>query len=100
MAKESAIEWCDATFNPWIGCTRVSPACDNCYAAVSTPARTRGIEWGQGRQRQRTASANWRQPGVIAWSAGAEPMTRVGKKAAGSLLDGHQHLAWPGPGGD
>ena len=33
MAEISAISWTDATFNPWIGCTRVSPACDDCYAA-------------------------------------------------------------------
>jgi len=62
MAKTTGINWCDSTFNPWIGCTRVSPACDHCYAAVSTPARTRGIEWGQGKQRQRTAHDNWKLP--------------------------------------
>lgn len=31
------IQWPKATywsrtFNPWIGCKKVSPACDNCYA--------------------------------------------------------------------
>ena len=40
MAEKTNIEWCDATFNPWMGCTRVSPACDDCYAARSTPARS------------------------------------------------------------
>jgi len=30
----SKIEWCDKTINPIIGCTKVSPACDNCYAEV------------------------------------------------------------------
>lgn len=24
MAEKTAIQWCDATFNPWIGCTRNS----------------------------------------------------------------------------
>ncbi len=32
MAEHTAIAWADATFNPWIGCTKVSPACDRCYA--------------------------------------------------------------------
>ncbi len=32
MGKTTAIEWTDATWNPWIGCTKVSPACANCYA--------------------------------------------------------------------
>ena len=25
-------KWWQKTFNPWIGCRKVSPACDNCYA--------------------------------------------------------------------
>jgi len=32
MGERTGIEWCDHTFNPWIGCTRVSAACDSCYA--------------------------------------------------------------------
>lgn len=32
MAENSKIEWTDHTFNPWIGCTKVSPGCANCYA--------------------------------------------------------------------
>lgn len=62
MGAETAIEWCDATFNPWIGCTRVSRACDDCYAARSTPARTLGIAWGAGQPRRRTGDDNWAQP--------------------------------------
>lgn len=62
MAENSSIEWCDSTFNPWIGCTRVSPACDDCYAARSTPARTLGVAWGPGEPRRRTSAANWKQP--------------------------------------
>ncbi|HDR9585221.1 TPA: phage Gp37/Gp68 family protein [Burkholderia stabilis] len=67
MAVDSKIEWTDATFNPWIGCTRVSPACDHCYAAVSTPARTLGVEWGPHAERRRTSPGNWRTP--IRWNA-------------------------------
>src|SRR5690348_6690934 len=32
MAEHSAIEWTEATWNPTIGCTKVSPGCDRCYA--------------------------------------------------------------------
>lgn len=31
MAAFSAIEWTDATWNPWMGCERVSPGCAHCY---------------------------------------------------------------------
>ena len=33
MAIKSMIEWTETTWNPVTGCTRVSPGCDNCYAA-------------------------------------------------------------------
>lgn len=62
MSEQTKIEWCDSTFNPWVGCTRISPACDHCYAAVSTPARTLGVEWGPHAERRRTSAANWKQP--------------------------------------
>ena len=32
MAENSKIEWTDHTFNPWTGCTKISPGCDHCYA--------------------------------------------------------------------
>jgi protein gp37 len=67
MASTSKIEWCDSTFNPWQGCTKISPACDNCYASVSTPVRRFGVEWGAGMPRKRTSPANWKQP--IRWNA-------------------------------
>jgi len=34
MAQKTGIEWTDATWNPVTGCTKVSPGCDNCYAAT------------------------------------------------------------------
>lgn len=67
MADTTAIEWCDSTFNPWIGCTRVSPACDDCYAARSTPARTLGVAWGPGEPRHRTGADTWAKPTL--WNA-------------------------------
>jgi protein gp37 len=62
MAETSKIEWTDATFNPWIGCTKVSPACDHCYAERSTPARTLGVVWGPHAERHRTSTSNWALP--------------------------------------
>ena len=31
MAKQTTIEWTDASWNPWHGCIKVSPGCKNCY---------------------------------------------------------------------
>ena len=60
MAENSKIEWTDHTFNPWVGCTKISPACDHCYAE-SWAKRTGNSElWGG--VRRRTTAANWRGP--------------------------------------
>lgn len=32
MATTSKIEWTEKTWNPIVGCTKVSPGCKNCYA--------------------------------------------------------------------
>lgn len=39
MSDNSKIEWCDATWNPTRGCTKVSPGCDNCYAEALVDGR-------------------------------------------------------------
>ncbi|MCP4637766.1 MAG: phage Gp37/Gp68 family protein [Methyloversatilis sp.] len=63
MAERSNIEWCDATFNPWIGCTKVSPACDHCYAERDFDLRRHVVQWGAGQARKRTGDDNWKKPG-------------------------------------
>lgn len=60
MAENTKIEWADHTFNPWIGCTNVSPACDHCYAEAW--GKRFGVAWGAGQPRRRTSEANWRKP--------------------------------------
>lgn len=60
MAENTKIEWCDHTFNPWVGCTKITPACDHCYAE-GWAKRTGGAHLWQG-ERRRTSEANWRQP--------------------------------------
>lgn len=61
MAK-TKIEWCDFTWNPWMGCTQVSPACDRCYAMVQMDQWLGKVRWGAGEDRKRTSEAYWRQP--------------------------------------
>lgn len=67
MADRTAIEWCDATFNPWIGCTAISPACDHCYAQADMDHRRHRVRWGAGQPRSRTSTDYWKKP--IRWNA-------------------------------
>ena len=96
MAENSKIEWTDHTFNPWIGCTKVSAACDHCYAEVATPTRTlraSGAEtWGPHAPRRRTSPANWKKP--LAWNRQAQAEGRRYRVFCASLADvGDNHAS-------
>lgn len=63
MAEKTAIEWCDATFNPWWGCQKVSPACDHCYAERDAKRFAPGrVLWGVGSERRTFEDAHWAAP--------------------------------------
>lgn len=66
MAENSSIEWTDHTFNPWIGCTKISPGCDHCYAEQRMGSRLHVVNWGAGQPRKRTSASNWEDP--IRWN--------------------------------
>jgi protein gp37 len=69
MTDATAISWADSTFNPWQGCTKVSPACDNCYAEALNLRFADGVNWGPGAPRKRTSIANWAKP--VSWNRNA-----------------------------
>ena len=83
MAENSAIEWTDHTFNPWVGCTKVSRACDHCYAE-GWAKRAGTPELWQG-ERRRTSASNWQQP--IKWNKKAAADGRRYKVFCASLAD-------------
>lgn len=95
MAEKTGISWADATFNPWVGCTKVSPACDNCYAQTLVEGRFKTAEWGSGKPRVRTSEANWRQP--LKWNreAGATGVRkRVFCASLADVFDNEVDPAW------
>jgi protein gp37 len=62
MGTNSNIEWCTHTWNPWLGCTKVGPPCDNCYAEAMMDTRYGRVRWGAGQDRVRTSEGNWKLP--------------------------------------
>lgn len=62
MSDNSKIEWTDHTFNPWEGCQKVAPECDNCYAEARDQRFTGGTHWGPKAPRRRTSAQNWNKP--------------------------------------
>lgn len=53
-----------------MGCTKVGPPCDNCYAEDMMDHRYGKVRWGAGEDRKRTSAANWQQP--LKWNRIAE----------------------------
>jgi protein gp37 len=51
MSNHTPIEWADATLNFWAGCTKVSPACDHCYAEKMS-GRLWKVQWGPRQKRK------------------------------------------------
>lgn len=60
--EDSKIAWTNHTFNPWIGCTKVSPGCFNCYAKSQQADWLRKVEWGPKGTRVRTSPETWAKP--------------------------------------
>jgi protein gp37 len=86
MAENSAIEWTDHTFNPWTGCTKVSPGCEHCYAeALSKRSPKTFGSWAPGAERKRTSAAYWSQP--LRWDNAARRAGRRARVFCASMAD-------------
>jgi protein gp37 len=96
MAENSKIEWTDHTFNPWIGCQKVSPGCDHCYAEALMDKRYGKVQWGPHGERKRTSEANWKLPLRWARHARANPgrRPRVFCASLADVFDNQVNTSW------
>lgn len=83
--ENTKIEWADHTFNPWIGCTKVSDGCKHCYAEHLMDTRLGRVKWGPQGIRQRTSAAYWRYP--LKWNKRLEGTGRRERVFCASLAD-------------
>lgn len=94
----TGISWADFTFNPWIGCTKVGPACDWCYAEDlmgTEGSRLKRVGWGPGEPRLRTSPANWAKP--LRWqriAAAANWVLTVFSLSLGDWADNEVDDVW------
>lgn len=84
MAEKSKIEWTYATFNPWVGCTKVAEGCTHCYAAAFAK-RTGKAKWGPGGTRVKTSESYWQQP--LKWNREAQKAGERRRVFSASLAD-------------
>lgn len=82
MGENSKIQWCDHSFSGWLGCQKVSPGCDNCYAERDMDHRFHRVQWGPHGERVRTTPQYWKQP--LKWN---EQARREGRRLR--IFSGH-----------
>lgn len=98
MGASTAIQWATHTFNPWIGCEKVSAGCTNCYAETydrrvgGVPKAQRDpnkgepqLRWGKAARRTRTSPSYWRQP--LRWNRVAAELGKRHRVFCASLAD-------------
>lgn len=84
MGYETGIEWTDHTFNPWWGCVKVSPGCNECYAERDAKRFGHKI-WGKDAPRRFFGADHWIQP--IKWNLEAMRLGVRRKVFCGSHCD-------------
>lgn len=93
MAERTGIEWCNHTFSPWRGCTRVSEGCQFCYAETLSGRNPKVLgTWGPNGTRVRAADQQWREP--IRWDRAAREAGARRRVFCASLADVFED--WPG----
>jgi len=83
--KHSAISWTNHTFNPWVGCEKISAGCAHCYAETMMSARFHRVRWGRDEARMRTSPDNWMQP--LKWNHEAQKLGLRPRVFCASLAD-------------
>jgi protein gp37 len=83
MAEETGISWTNATFNIVWGCTKVSPACKNCYA--ETLAHRFEVGWGPNAARRVFDAKHWNNP--VRWNKAAGKIGRNALVFCSSMCD-------------
>lgn len=85
MSEHTKIAWTDHTFNPWWGCTQVSPGCTNCYAKGNAAFRGYPGIWGAEAPRRFFGDGHWTEP--LKWEAKAMAAGVRRRVFCGSMCD-------------
>lgn len=85
MGVITNISWCDHTYNPWIGCMKVSEGCKFCYAEIFANNRMGrfGKLWGANSDRHLTKTSN----DPVKWDKAAKKEGIRKRIFCGSMMD-------------
>jgi protein gp37 len=86
MGRDTGIQWTEATFNPFRGCSKVSPGCTNCYAEALSDRNHKVMgRWGPKGTRVLASESMWKEP--LKWNRQAAERGRPMLVFCASLAD-------------
>lgn len=91
MGKETEIAWTDSSWGAWWGCTKVSEACNNCYAETWAKRTGHPDLWGVNAGRRLFGPKHWREP--LKWNreaAAAGVRRTVFLNSMADIFDNHE----------
>jgi protein gp37 len=97
MGETTGIQWTDRTYNPWMGCTKVSPGCAHCYMFEE---QTRyGTDPSVVRRSKTTFTAplRWTEPAKVftcSWSDWFHPAADAWRDEAWGIIRRTPHLTY------
>ena len=65
MGETTKIQWTNATWNPWYGCKKVSPGCDNCYMSAWAARAGKNPEVVTRSKTKFRDPLRWHNPGLV-----------------------------------
>lgn len=97
MGETTGIDWTEATWNPWVGCSKVSPGCAHCYMFDGQRRYGRDPELVR---RSKTTFSNplrWREPRLVftcSWSDWFHPDADAWRHDAWNVVRCTPHLTY------
>lgn len=97
MSEKTGIEWTDATWNPWYGCTKVSPGCAHCYMFREMKRYGRDPQVVTRSKTKFNDPLKWKEPRRVftcSWSDWFHEAADVWRDEAWSIIRRTPHLTY------
>lgn len=97
MAERTGIAWTEATWNPWYGCTKVSPGCAHCYMFREQIRYGKNPEVVTRSKTKFTEPLKWKEPRLVftcSWSDWFHEAADAWRDEAWAIIKQTPHLTY------
>lgn len=97
MGVKSGIQWTDHTWNPWMGCTKVTAGCDHCYMFREQKQYGNNPEEVRRSKTKFRDPLSWKEPARVftcSWSDWFHPAADAWRDDAWAIVRQTPHLTY------